>query len=301
MMMKMKKLIIYGAVAVLLMFSGPAAADTLQKAIEGMKSSVERAALTREAKESLLRKAGDAVSAGIPADDVATIITRGLSRGLDSNVIEGLVDTVLDVKAKNLPVRPVLDRIEQGLSKGVPPERIFTVTKRLAEKLAGADGIVNSLIKSGLKAGKDTEREGAVQTVARALERSVSENVITLTGIKAKKGNYSLSFFDKAVATLTTLTENGVPADHALRLVNKAMDKDYSEKDMRDMEREILNDLRAGRRMDEVIKNMDSMMERRSFERDSRGLDREQMPGGQGMGGGGGSGAGMDGGSGWGR
>ena len=295
----MKKIMLAAAAALLLMHSGPAAAEPGQKALDEVKLSVERSALTREARESLLKKADDAVNAGIPADDVAIIITRGLGRGVDGKVIEGLVDTVLNVKAGNLPVRPVLDRIEQGLSKGVPPERIFTVTKRLTEKLAGADGIVTSLIKSGLKAGKSTEREGAVQTVARALERSVSENVITQTGIKAKKGNHSLSLFDKAVDTLTTLAENGMPTDQASRLVNKAMDKGYSEKDMRNMEREILNDLRAGRPMDEVLKSMDSMMERSGIDRGSGGTHRDQMPVGDSGTGGGGSGMGS--GPGWGR
>ena len=81
-----------------------------------------------------------------------------------------------------------------------------------------------------------------------------------------------------------------MPTDQASRLVNKAMDNGYSEKDMRNMEREILNDLRAGRRMDEVIKNMDSMMERSGFDRGSGGTHREQAPG---------SGSGTGGDSGW--
>ncbi len=292
----MKNLVAYGAVAVLLVLSGPAAADTGQRALDEMKSSVERSALRREARESLLKKADDAVDAGIPADDVAIIITRGLGRGLDNKSIEGLVDTVLNVKAGNLPVRPVLDRIEQGLSKGVPPERIFTVTKRLAEKLAGADGIVNGLVRSGLKAGKSAEKEAAVQTVARALERAVPEEVISQTGVKARKQNYSLSLFERAVDTVTTLAENGVPVNQAARLVQNAVDNGYSEKELLALEREVLSGLREGRSMsmDEVIKRMESQMERRSFERDSRGLDREQMPGGSGMGGG----SGMPGGSG---
>ncbi len=270
------------AAVILLVVWGSASAEPGQKAVDEIKRSVERSALPQEAKETLLAKAREAVNAGIQPDDIAVMVSRGLDRGVDGKVIAGFLDTAVEVKAANLPVRPVLDRIEQGLSKGVPPERIFTATKRLAEKLADADGIVSSLVRSGLKAGKSAEKEAAVQTVARALERSVPEEVISQTGVKARKQNYSLSLFERAVDTVTTLAENGVPVNPAARLVQNAVDSGYSEKELLALERDILSGLREGRSMDEVIKRMESPMERRDFERDSRGLDREQMPGGSG-------------------
>jgi hypothetical protein len=293
---KMRRIILFVTIITLILVYGIAMADT-KKAIDGIRLSVERSALPQEAKASLLKKASDAVNAGIQSDDIAVIINRGLNRGVDSKTIEGFIDTAIKVKGQNLPARPVMDRIQQGLSKGVPPERILGVTKRLAEKLTEADTITKNLVDSGVKAGDSKEREDAVQAVARALERSIPEDIIAQIGVTVKKHNYSLSMFSRAIHTMTTFVESGMPANQASRLVNKAMNKGYSEKDMLTMEKEAANEIKEGKRMEDIGRRMESVMERGSFGQGFRGMEGGRGPGtGSGMGGG----SGMGSGSGWG-
>ena len=292
----MRRIILFVTIITLILVYGIAMADT-KKAIDGIRLSVERSALPQEAKASLLKKASDAVNAGIQSDDIAVIINRGLNRGVDSKTIEGFIDTAIKVKGQNLPARPVMDRIQQGLSKGVPPERILGVTKRLAEKLTEADTITKNLVDSGVKAGDSKEREDAVQAVARALERSIPEDIIAQIGVTVKKHNYSLSMFSRAIHTMTTFVESGMPANQASRLVNKAMNKGYSEKDMLTMEKEAANEIKEGKRMEDIGRRMESVMERGSFGQGFRGMEGGRGPGtGSGMGGG----SGMGSGSGWG-
>ena len=290
----MKKFILFITITTLIMVYGIAMADT-EKAIEGIRFSIERSALPQEAKASLLKKAYDAVNAGIQSDDIAVIINRSLNLGVNSKTIEGFIDIAVKVKNQNLPVRPVLDRIQQGLSKGVPSERILNVANTLAEKLNSANTIINNLIKEGIKVRNTRERQEAIVTVARAMERSIPEEIITQTGIKVRKHNYSLSMFDKAIDTMTNLVGSGMRVEQASKLVNKAMDKGYSERDMLRMEREISIELKKGLRIEDAVKMMESVMERGGFDQGHRGIDGGQM---RGIGSGTGSGSGMGGGSG---
>ena len=293
----MRRIILFVTIITLIMVYGIAMADT-KKAIDEIRLSVEKSALPQEAKASLFKKASDAVNAGIQSDDIAVIINRGLNRGVDSKTIEGFIDIATKAKGQNLPVSPVLDRIQQGLSKGVPPERILNVANNLAEKLNSANTILNNLIKEGIKVSSAKEREDAVLGVARAMERAIPEIVITQTGMRVKKHNYPISMFDRAIETLTNLVEGGMRVEQASKLVNKAMDKGYSEKDILRMEREIFSELKEGKRMEDAARRMESAMERGGFDRGHRGMEGGQMRGtGSGMGGSGMDGSGMGSGS----
>ena len=240
----MKRLLIFLTIISLLMVCGIGMAETGQKAIAEIRLSIEKSAFSKETKTSLLDKVNNAVNAGIQPDDIVIIVSRGLRQNIDGKAIEGFIDIAVKVKNQNLPVRPVLDRIQQGLSKGVPSERILNVANTLAEKLNSANTIINNLIKEGIKVRNTRERQEAIVTVARAMERSIPEEIITQTGIKVRKHNYSLSMFDKAIDTMTNLVGSGMRVEQASKLVNKAMDKGYSERDMLRMEREISIELK---------------------------------------------------------
>ena len=275
----MKRLILFLTIISLLMVCGTAIAETGQKAIEEIRLSIEKSAFSKETKTSLLKKVNDAVNAGIQPGDVVIIVNRGMRQNLDGKAIEGFIGIAVKVKNQNLPVRPVLDRMQQGLSKGVPADRIMGVTGMLAEKLSVANTIVNDLIKSGVKAGSGKAKEETIQTVALALERSIPENIITQTGMRVKKHNHPISMFEISIDTMTNLVGSGMRVEQASKLVNKAMDRGYSEKDILRMEREIFSEIKEGKRMEDAARRMESVMERGGFERSHRGMEGGQMRG----------------------
>jgi hypothetical protein len=183
-------------------------------------------------------------------------------------------------------MRPVLDRIEQGLSKGVPAERISSAAQGLAEKLATARPIVNDLVRSGIKPVPGRGHDDTIETVARALEKSIPEDAIMRTGEKVKEQKGSITLFAKAVDTMTTFTASGMTTDRASRLVHAALDKGYSEKDMEKMEKTLFDDLKKGRSMDEAATGMESRMNRDDLHEGRGRIGGEQMRGpGSGMGG----------------
>lgn len=283
-------MIVRSVIVVFMIFSvclmvGASSADT-GRDLEEIRLSVEKSSLSQGRKAMLLGKATDAVKSGVPSADVAVIVKRGLSRGGDGKIIEDAFDIVIRTKANGLPVRPVLDRIEQGLSKGVASERISGSARLLASKLAAADAIVNNVSRSGLKIERQAEKGDAVHTVARALEKAIPEDEITRVGMKAAKKGASLSRFDASVNAMTAFIEMGMPLDNASRMIHKVIDKGFSEADMIRMEREMAGRLRDGAGMDEVMRGMESMIDSGRMGEWHRGMGSGSMHGpASGMGG----------------
>jgi hypothetical protein len=272
--------------AVVLIFAaGGGAAESGSQPMNEALLNLDQAPLSQEAKLEVRSLADRAVKAGIPADDVAVIISRSLRRGADGGQIAGFLKTAVMVKERHLPASLILDRTEQGLSKGVPVGRIGTVVQGLAEKLSRAQPIVSSLRQAGLKPGRNTGEDDAIETVARAMEKSIPEAVILKTGDRVMGREGSLARFDTAVDTMTFLAGNGMPVEKASRLVGSALDAGHPEKEMEKMEKTVIEGLQKGRSMNDMSTDMESHMEREDM-RDRGRPDNESMRGpGAGMGG----------------
>jgi hypothetical protein len=293
-MTKMVALPVLAGVMMLTLVLPAGAEEAGSKQLDEARTSIERSSLTKEVKLQLLTKADQAVTSGIPAEDVAIIVTRGLKQGVPSSTIEGFLETSTKVKEQHLPSRLLLDRIEQGLAKGVPAERISGVTQKLSGHLATAKPVVEKIESRGVKPSLSGRSDDAVETVARALEKSIPPDAIMRTGEKVRDQKGSIGLFNRAVDTMTVFVGNGMHAEQATRLVHSAIDKGYSEQDLETMERYMAEGLRKNRSMNEVVSGMESGMERGEMR------DMPDRPGGGMMGGpgSGGSGSGMMGGSG---
>jgi hypothetical protein len=243
------------AAALAIFSAAGAAAEPEQAMPEQIKTAVERSAFSQAEKAEVLDAAGRALRTGIPADDVAIIVTRAQDRKAGADTTKALLKTVVETGEKGLPIGPVLNRIEQGLSKGISPEKVSASSRRLADKLSAAQPIVNDLVRGGVAEGSGRDRAYAIETVARALERSIPADAILRAGTQVRERKGSVVLFDKAVHTMTNLIENGMPADSASRLVNSAVGRGFSEKDLTKMEREVVEGLGKGKRMDDVVRS----------------------------------------------
>jgi len=270
--MKIKMILVILGLLLVYGISGAEPRDLVE-----IRTAIEKSSLPGEGKITLFKRASEAVGTGIPASDVAVIIKRGVSRGTDGKALEETLGAAITAKEKGLPIRPVLDRIEQGLAKGVPPERIAAATKQLVVKLSTADAIVSNLGKSGLKSGEQSEKGPAVHTVARALEKSIPEDAINKLGRKSIAKGASLSRLSATIDTMAFFVEMGMNLDQASGLIMKAMDKGYSEGEMFMMQKEMSDMMRGKSNINDIMKNMDTMM--------NSGTMGSGAMGGKGMGG----------------
>lgn len=288
---------------ILLAGCGIAAADT-KKDMNELRLSPEMSAIPVEEREGLLKISNDAVKAGIPSADIALIVKRGLARGWGSKSLEESIALLTRTQEQGLPLTSLLDRFHQGQAKGVPFEKVSASANKLTEKLSAADGMVGNLIKGGMKEGKGDEKGRTIQTVARAMERSVPDDAVMQIGARLMKDNGTLSKFDAAISTMTNSIEMGMKSVQASKMMNHAIDKGYSETDMMMMEREMFNRMRDGANINDVAKEMESMMNSGNMGFSGSGMNGgAMMHNGAGMSGSPGmmhGGAGMGGGSGMG-
>ncbi len=297
-MRRMTKVLRFGGIALLLVsLAGASGAFATES---GHQDAIQRAlassALPPADRAAVQSRAAAAINAGVPAEDVEIIVSRGLNRGAEAGAINRFLDISVSAKRSGLPAGPVLNRIEQGLSKGVPPERIAAASERLAEKLRVAQPIVDTLIRGGMAPRRSAERKEAIEASARALEQSIPAADIEGMGSAVKSRGGQLPLFTSAVDTAAYFAGSGVSSKTASRLVQSAVEKGYSTKDMDSLVKQMNNEMRKGVRAEEAAARMEreTMETERDMNRkemmENHGEGAGSMPGMGGMGGTGGMG-----------
>ncbi|MGE5751677.1 MAG: hypothetical protein ACM30F_06020 [Nitrospirota bacterium] len=241
-----------------------AADDRRPDTISGI---LQSSSLSKTEKTEVQGKAVAAINAGVPAEDVEIIVSRSIRRGADAATINRFLDTSISMRQQGLPVAPVLDRIEQGLSKGVPPERIAVAAQQLASKITVAQPIVDDLIRGGVKPRQRNERETAIEATARALEKSIPAEDLKKMGASVRERKGSLPLFISAANTAAYFAGSGMSSMTSSHLVQNAVEKGYTERDLDGMVKQITNQMRRGTRAEEAAHQM----------------EREGMQGGRGM------------------
>jgi hypothetical protein len=88
------------------------------------------AATTADSGGDVRRMLERARTAGVPGPDLDDLMLRGREAGLTDAQLGRFVTTLAGLAEDGLPLKPMLDRMRQGLVKKAPPERIdFAVTK----------------------------------------------------------------------------------------------------------------------------------------------------------------------------
>jgi hypothetical protein len=258
--------------------------------LDNIRSVLEASTLPRTEQAAVSTRAAAAMNAGVPAEDVEIIVSRAVGRGADAGAINRFLDTGMSAKKEGLPVRPVLDRIEQGLSKGVPTERVVAASQRLAEKMATAQPLVDALIHDGMTPRRGNEREAAIESAARALEKSMDAHDIRAMGAAVRNKRGSLLLFTSAMDTATYFAASGMSPKTASRLVRDAVQKGSTEHDLGAMVRRMDDEMKHGTSAEDVAEKMergnmqgDRGMEHQEMRQEMK-TDREKGPG-PGMGG----------------
>lgn len=233
---------------------------------------LEASTFTGTEQAAVNTRAAAAINIGVPGEDVEIIVLRAVGRGTDPGAINRFLDAGISAKKEGLPVRPVLDRIEQGLSKGVPSDRIAAASERLAEKLATAQPIVDSLIRDGVNPGRSNNREDAIESTARALEKSMNPQDVEAMGAAVRGQRGSLPLFTSAVDTATYFTGNGMTSKKASQLVRHAIEKGYSERDLDGMVKIMDDEMKQGASAADIEKKME-----RGNMQGERGMEHQDM------------------------
>jgi len=240
--------------------------------LDNIRSVLAASTLPRTEQAEVSTRATAAMNAGVPGEDVEIIVSRAVGRGADAGAINRFLDIGLSAKKEGLPVRPVLDRIEQGLSKGVPTERIVAASQRLTEKIATAQPLVDALIRDGMTPRRNNEREAAIESAARGLEKSMDTRDIGAMGAAVRSQHGSLLLFSSAMDTATYFAASGMSPKTASRLVRDAVQKGSTEHDLGAMVRRMDDEMKHGTSAEDVAAKMEH-----GNMQGERGMERQEM------------------------
>lgn len=250
------------------------------------RTSINASALPARDKTAVVALLDRAAALGVPADDLDIITSRALNRGADREALSGMLRTVITAAERELPLRPIVDRLEQGLAKNISFPRIDAATEGLTRALEEGKKIVDGLARPA--GGRKQDHDAAIEAAARALEQSVPADRLRATGASALAGSGGLSLVAASFSAIGALATNGVMPDQADRIIRKALGAGYSEQGLAGLERQLLADLKAGKPVAAAADELESKLERRPDRAGDGGRERRGSGGDRGFGGGGG-------------
>lgn len=176
-------------------------------------------------------------AAGVPVVELNDLLVRGRTSGLSEDQLGRFVGTLTGLAQDGLPLKPMFDRMRQGLVKKAPPERIdFAITK-LDRRLRESGQLVDAAFPDvnaghspmGLTADSPPTRvfearRRLIDQTAFALDQGVPAAALTTTLTEFRVG---ATPFERLTSTrapllaLTSLTAEGLPPDQGLAFVRE--------------------------------------------------------------------------------
>lgn len=223
-------------------------------------------------------------AAPLPQHDVNEISRLGESRGLSKEQVNRLIEHASQAGDRGLPSRTILNKIKEGLAKGVPPARVAPVLKDMVGKLEKAREVLGDLVGSGK--GRNHGRQHAMEVLAEALGRGVKPDDVRAIGQSSGQGKgkltrESLAFGAKGLA-LTK--EAGLSGKDGISLVGEAVRQGYRPNEILDLGREIKKRGREFREDRSRIRSLKKAIERgersdKIFRKQSRNESRRGKEG----------------------
>lgn len=164
----------------------------------------------------------------LAARDAAAIDPR-LAQRLDHATAESVGALIDSAAAAGIPTEPLVQRALQGALKKAPGQRIVAAVSNYAADLRTARDAVGA---------KSSDAE--IVAGAAAIHAGVSSDGLhTLRAHSA--GNITV-----ALAVLTDLMANGVPAGNAIQAIQSALEKRATDSDLTTLRSNVAGDIKAG-------------------------------------------------------
>ena len=142
----------------------PAAGQTTNRALERI---VAKGMFSAEEGARLQRAFAAARQAGVEERDALSLVQTGVEGEFDAAQTLRMLSIAAQLALEKLPVEGFLSKVEEGVSKRVPADRVVKVAERRALMLNQARLIVNSLVLQGFEID---DRDELLLDLAAALE-----------------------------------------------------------------------------------------------------------------------------------
>jgi hypothetical protein len=230
----------------------------------------------------------------ISVQDREAITRLGSAQGRSENEITPLLDHVSKAGERGLPTESLLNKMREGLAKGVEPKRIDPVLRQMTSRLESAHEVLEEAKGLGLSEGN---RQRAIETMAEALSRGATIDEVRELSRLSQEGRHKATQEELAAGAkgLAVMKEGRIPSKEGTALVGEGIKQGYRSAELLDLSREVkrrgsdfeegrasLKALREqvsrGERSDRLFKDDDRSGSGRGGDRGGRGdSDRERL------------------------
>jgi hypothetical protein len=173
------------------------------------------------------------LAAEVPMRDRQDITRLAESRGVASADLAPLLADIDRAASRGLPQEALVNKLKEGLAKGVPPVRVHAVLRDIVGHMDRASGLLGPVADAALRAR-------AIEVLAEALGRGVTPDDVTRLARLAQGSTpataESLAFGAKGWALLR---EAGITSDDGVPLMAEAMRQGFRSADILSLAREV--------------------------------------------------------------
>lgn len=226
----------------------------------------------------------------LSVQDREAMTRLGSAQGRSENEITPLLDHVSKAGERGLPTESLLNKMREGLAKGVEPRRIDPVLRQMTSRLESAHEVLEEAKGRGIAEGN---RQRAIETMAEALSRGATVDEVRELSRLSQEGRHKATQEELAAGAkgLAVMKEGRIPSKDGTALVGEGIKQGYRPSELLDLSREVKRrgsdfeegraSLRAlreqvsrGERSDRLFKDDDRSGSGRGGDRGGRG-DRE--------------------------
>jgi len=192
-------------------------------------------------------------------------ITRlGSSQGRPANEITPLLEQVNKAGERGLPTESLLNKVKEGLAKGIEPKRIDPVLRQMTSRLESAHEVLEEAKGRGIAEGN---RQRALETLAEAFARGATVDEVRELSRLSQEGRHKATQEELAAGAkgLAVMKEGRIPSKDGTALIGEGIKQGYRPSELLDLSREVKrrgSDFEEGRASLKALRDQVSRGER---------------------------------------
>jgi len=181
-----------------------------------------------------------AAHAQVSPQDRAEILQLQALRGAPAGEFDPLFAEIEAAGTRGLPSRPLVNKIKEGVAKGVPAPRIGTVVRDMAGRLDSARALLDGRGPAPQEAAASRAR--GIELIGEALGRGVTrDDILAIDRIARERGTVpNAESLASAAKGLAILKEGGFALPDSRSLVGEALREGFRPVDLLDLARDLV-------------------------------------------------------------
>lgn len=179
--------------------------------------------------------------AALTEREVTEVSKLGTARGRSSEEISRLIGEAGRAEARGLPAGPLLDKLREGLAKGIETRRLEQVLATLATHLDTARTLQQEFESRAGREPAPGERQRALEVLAEALGRGVTPDEIRAIGrgLREAGGEVRGDLLAYGAKGMALMKEGGLPGAATAALLMAAMRQGLTPTELLGLAREL--------------------------------------------------------------